>query len=118
METYSLIPAPSPTKQNSVLNYTPWEHCFIIFKLFCSRKRYYQTKRRYVVFVGCVLIHFIRMALPSTMLGIVYVDITRDFRTDASQAALMLSLFRGLAFGGGTFNSESVRMAAEPSLYK
>ena len=85
---------------------------------FFSRKRYYQTKRRYVVFVGCVLIQFIGIALPSTMLGIVYVDITREFRTDASQAALMLSLFRGISFGGGTFNSESVRTAAELSLYK
>ena len=105
---------PSPNiKQNNVLNHTPWERCFFFF-----RKRYYQTKRRYVVFVGCVLIQFIGIALPSTMLGIVYVDITREFRTDASQAALMLSLFRGISFGGGTFNSESVRTAAELSLYK
>ena len=90
----------------------------LLFFNFFSRKCYYQTKRRYVVFVGCVLIQFIGIALPSTMLGIVYVDITREFRTDASQAALMLSLFRGIAFGGGTIKSKSLIMTAEPSLYK
>lgn len=65
------------------------------------RRRYYKTKRRYVVFAGSVLIQFIGVAMPSAMLGIVYVDMTREFRAEASQAALMLSLFRGIAFGGG-----------------
>lgn len=72
-----------------------------IIKPAYSRKRYYKTKRRYIVFVGSVLIQFIGIAMPSAMLGIVYVDMTREFRAEASQAALMLSLFRGIAFGGG-----------------
>lgn len=72
-----------------------------IIKPAYSRKRYYKTKRRYIVFVGSVLIQFIGIAMPSAMLGVVYVDMTREFRAEASQAALMLSLFRGIAFGGG-----------------
>ncbi|XP_078337158.1 monocarboxylate transporter 13-like isoform X1 [Crassostrea virginica] len=77
------------------------------------RKRYYQTKRRYVVFVGCVLIQFLVVGMVSTMLGIVYVDITREFRTNASQAALMLSLFRGISFGGGVLGEFVIRRVGE-----
>nr|XP_011415084.2 monocarboxylate transporter 13-like [Crassostrea gigas] len=77
------------------------------------RRRYYKTKRRYVVFAGSVLIQFIGVAMPSAMLGIVYVDMTREFRAEASQAALMLSLFRGIAFGGGVLGEMVIRRVGD-----
>lgn len=36
----------------------------------------------------------------SAMLGIVHVDIIEEFDSSASQVALMLSLYRGITFGG------------------
>lgn len=77
------------------------------------RKRYSRTPRRFVVFVGSILIQFIGIAMPSAMLGIVYVDMTREFRAEASQAALMLSLFRGIAFGGGVLGEVVIRRVGE-----
>ena len=69
--------------------------------VFHGRERYDKSNRRYVVFVGSMLIHFIALAIPSAMLGIVYVDVIREFDADASWAALMQSLYRGIVCGGG-----------------
>ncbi|XP_061197577.1 monocarboxylate transporter 6-like isoform X1 [Saccostrea echinata] len=77
------------------------------------RERYDKTNRRYIVFVGCLLIQFVAIAMPSSMLGIVYVDVTREFDAEASEAALMLSLFRGIAFGGGVIGEMVIRRVGE-----
>ncbi|XP_056008762.1 monocarboxylate transporter 6-like isoform X3 [Ostrea edulis] len=51
--------------------------------------------------------------MPSSMLGIVYVDIMREFRAGASETALMLSLYRGLSFGGSIVGNHLMRWAGE-----
>ncbi|XP_048748365.2 monocarboxylate transporter 6-like [Ostrea edulis] len=78
-----------------------------------SRERYDKSKRRYVVFVGSLLIHFIALAIPSAMLGIVYVDVIREFDADASWAALMQSLYRGIICGGGLVAELVIRRVGE-----
>ncbi|XP_056008755.1 monocarboxylate transporter 2-like isoform X2 [Ostrea edulis] len=78
-----------------------------------TRERYDKSNRSYVVFVGSLLIHFIAMAMPSAMLGIVYVDVIREFKADASWAALMQSLYRGIVFGGGVVAELVIRRVGE-----
>ncbi|XP_048748353.2 monocarboxylate transporter 2-like [Ostrea edulis] len=78
-----------------------------------TRERYDKSNRRYVVFVGSLLIHFIAMAMPSAMLGIVYVDVIREFEADASLVALMQSLYRGIVFGGGVVAELVIRRVGE-----
>lgn len=46
---------------------------------FVFRRRYYKIKWCYVVFVGFVLIQFIGVVMLFVMLGIVYVDMIREF---------------------------------------
>ncbi|XP_061197579.1 monocarboxylate transporter 13-like [Saccostrea echinata] len=51
--------------------------------------------------------------MPSSMLGIMYVDIMREFRAEASETALMLSLYRGLSFGGCMVGNLIMRYVGE-----
>ncbi|XP_048748339.2 monocarboxylate transporter 2-like [Ostrea edulis] len=78
-----------------------------------SRERYDKSNRRYVVFVGSLLIQVITTTMSSSMLGIVYVDIIREFEADASLVALMQSLHRGLVFGGGVVAELVIRRVGE-----
>lgn len=43
---------------------------------------------------------FLVNGMLSAVLGIVYVDIMEEFDSSASQVSLMLSLYRGITFGG------------------
>lgn len=68
--------------------------------IYFHRDHYDRSYKPYVVFVCSTLIIFI-IIMPSSLLGIIYVEIMREFQSSASEAALMQSLFRGISFGGG-----------------
>lgn len=70
------------------------------FFFYFHRDHYDRSYKPYVVFVCSTLIIFI-IIMPSSLLGIIYVEIMREFQSSASEAALMQSLFRGISFGGG-----------------
>lgn len=70
--------------------------CLVIF----LREVYSKSNKRYVVF-GCSLcMQFLVNGMLSAVLGIDYVDIMEEFDSSASQVSLMLSLYRGITFGG------------------
>lgn len=73
--------------------------CYFSF-IYFHRDHYDRSYKPYVVFVCSTLIIFI-IIMPSSLLGIIYVEIMREFQSSASEAALMQSLFRGISFGGG-----------------
>lgn len=80
--------------------------CYFSF-IYFHRDHYHRSYKPYVVFVCSTLIIFI-IIMPSSLLGIIYVEIMREFQSSASEAALMQSLFRGISFGGGKpFNFKS-----------
>ncbi|XP_048748347.2 monocarboxylate transporter 2-like [Ostrea edulis] len=78
-----------------------------------SRENYDKSNRRYVVFAGSLFIHFIVISMAPAMLGIVYVDVIREFKADASLVALMQSLYRGIVFGGGLIAELVIRRVGE-----